>query len=591
MKLQYPLAACLASLLVALGGCGGSDGGSSSTSPGAGPTATVQPPDGVPAGTRPLPLPEYGKAYNNPQPRENIQDGGTLTLPIHRLGPNFNNLHVDGHILDVRLVMNWLAPRLWDYGPSGGATPNQDYLLSAELVSESPQVVKYVLNPNARWNDGTAIDWTAFDAVWRTQRGGDDRYSPPSTTGYESISNVAKGEQDNEVIVTFAEPFYPIEYVFAEVLHPKNLDPQFYATGWINAVHSDLLAGPFVVASLTENRIELARNPKWWGNAAKLERVVYRQMELNASINAFQNGEIDATNVAIADRLRQISGMSNVQIRRGFDVRTAVYILGQASELFKDEAGRKAFMLGTDRRLLAEIDFQGLDWEEEPPGSATMFPWQQGYRDNIADLHFDPEPAKTLLDSSGWIVGADGYRYKDGKLAEFTYVTFGDDPLVAALARAQQQMARDIGLQMHIDIRRSADFAPTFTKGRRDFDVVIMAWQAESPFEYTNGCQLYCSDSESNFTDLGTPELDAQLRSIPAISDAAEAIRVANEAEAMALHLYGLLPLMNGPRMDAVKKGLVHYGPAGFWVPPPEDIGWQKDSAASPGADSSTGGP
>jgi peptide/nickel transport system substrate-binding protein len=175
MKLQYPLAACLASLLVALGGCGGSDGGSSSTSPGAGPTATVQPPEGEPAGTRPLPLPEYGKAYTNPQPRENIQDGGTLTLPINRLGPNFNGMHVDGHTVDVRLVMNWLAPRLWDYGPSGGATPNQDYLLSAELVSESPQVVKYVLNPNARWNDGTAIDWTAFDAVWRTQRGGDDR--------------------------------------------------------------------------------------------------------------------------------------------------------------------------------------------------------------------------------------------------------------------------------------------------------------------------------------------------------------------------------------------------------------------------------
>jgi peptide/nickel transport system substrate-binding protein len=575
MDSRHPITALLASLIVALGGCGGSDGASSTERPAG--AAMIQPPEGVPAGTSPLPLPEYGKAYNNPQPRENIRDGGTLTLPIGQLGPNFNYLHVDGNTGDVSLVMNWIAPRLWYYTPSGGVMPNPNFLLSYELVSEKPQTVKFVLNPQARWNDGTPIDWTAFDTVWRTQRGGDERYAPAATAGYESIAAVEKGAADNEVVVTFATPFHPIEALFAELAHPKNLDAEFYRTGWINQIHSDLLAGPFVVASLTENRIELERNPKWWGNPAKLDRVIYRQMELAASINAFQNGEIDATNVAIADRLRQVSGMPNVQIRRGFDTRTVVYILGHASELFKDEAARKAFMLGTDRRLLAEIDFQGLDWQEEPPGSALMFPWQEGYRDNLADLHYDPEEANRVLEEAGWNRGQDGYRYKDGKRAEFTYVTFGDDPIIAALARAQQQMAKEIGLDMRIDIRRSADFGPTMAKGRRDFDVVLMAWGAEDPFGYVYGCQLYCSDSESNFSDVGTPEIDALFRRVTTIADRAEAIRLANEAESMALHLYGMLPLQNGPRMTAVKKGLVHYGPAGFWVPPPEDIGWQKE--------------
>jgi peptide/nickel transport system substrate-binding protein len=591
MKFEHAITASLASLVIGLGGCGGSDGESTrQSSAGSPPAPTVQPPEGVPAGTSPLPLPEYGKAYNNPQPRENIRDGGTLTLPIGRLGPNFNYLHVDGNTVDVSLVMNWIAPRLWEYTPSGGVAPNENYLLSFELVSESPQVVKFVLNPQAKWNDGTPIDWTTFDTVWKTQRGGDDRYSPAATAGYESIASVAKGDEDNEVIVTFEQPFYPIEALFAELIHPKNLDADFYRTGWVNQIHSELLAGPFVVASLVENRIELERNPKWWGDPAKLDRVIYRQMELSASINAFQNGEIDATNVAIADRLRQVSGMSNVQIRRGFDTRTVVYILGQTSELFKGEAGRKAFMLGTDRRLLATIGFQGLDWEEDPPGSSVMFPWQEGYRDNIADLHFDSAQAKQVLDASGWRLADDGYRYKDGKLAEFTYVTFGDDPIVAALARAQQQMSKEIGLQMHIDIRRSADFAPTLAKGRRDFDVVILAWSAEDPFGYVYGCQLYCSDSESNFMDLGTPEIDALYRRVSTIADRAEAIRVSNEAESLALHLYGMLPLENGPRMVAVKTGLVHYGPAGFWVPRAEDIGWQKEPS-SPAAGVTDSGP
>ena len=58
----------------------------------------------------------------------------------------------------------------------------------------------------------------------------------------------------------------------------------------------------------------LKRNPKWWGATAKLEQVTYVQMEDQASINAFQNGEIDATGVGTADRLKQVSGMQHVQI-------------------------------------------------------------------------------------------------------------------------------------------------------------------------------------------------------------------------------------------------------------------------------------
>jgi peptide/nickel transport system substrate-binding protein len=560
--------------VLALASCGGSGEPPAASAPGPSARASVQPPDGVPAGTSPLPLPEFGKAYNNPQPRENIRDGGVLTLPIGAFGPNFNAFNVDGGNAEVNVIMNWLAPRLWNFTPSGDASPNTPFLLSAELVSDNPETVKFVLNPNAKWNDGTPIDWTAFDATWKLQRGGDSRYQPAATSGYESIASVEKGAAANEVVVTFKEPFYPYQYLFAEIAHPKNLDVDVYTSGWINKLPVDLLAGPFTVASLSEDRLVLERNPKWWGDTAKLEQVVFRKMEMLSSINAFQNGEIDSTNVAIADRLKQVSGMSNVQIRRGFDTRTVVYLMGRDSDLFKDEAARKAFMLGTDRKLLASINYQGLDWDEEAPGSTVMFPWQEGYRDNMPDLHYDPEQAKQVLEVAGWVLGDDGYRRKNGQLAEFTYVDFGDDPSSAALARAQQQMSKAIGLSMNIDIRKSADFAPTFTN--KNFDVVIMAWSATDPFGYINICQLFCSDSESNFTGLGNKELDILLRAPGNIADPAESIAAANEAEEKALHLFGMLPLFNGPRMAAVKTGLVNVGPAGFTVPRAENIGWQK---------------
>lgn len=569
----------LAALLAALAGCGGPGDTSgaptrdSSTAPGA-----AQPPDGVPAGTTPLPLPEPGKAYNNPQPRSNIKDGGTLTLPAGELGPNFNRMSVDGNTAVLHHITTWLSPQLWDYGIAGGVTPNPDYLLSAEIVGTDPETVKYTVNPNAKWNDGTPIDWTAFETMWKTQSGTDPRFNPASTDGYKSIGSVAKGEKDNEVIVTFKEPFYPFEILFSELEHPRNADPDFYKTGWLNKLHADLLAGPFTVESQTEDRLVLVRNPKWWGDSPKLDTVIYRQMDDIASVNAFQNGEVDTTTITggrqTADTLKQISGMKDAQVRRGPAITTSVYELGAQSELFKDPAARKAFVLGTDRRLLTEIRYQGMDWQEEPPGSGLIYTWEQGYRNNMPDIRHDPAQARAVLDAAGWALGPDGIRYKDGKPAEFIYVTFGDAPVFTAMARAQQKMAQDIGLKMSIDVRKSSDFSTTLTDG--SFDVVAMSWQASDPFGYAFAWQIYGSTSESNYSRAGSAHVDELLTNVVTIRDPAEALRTFNDAEREALELYGLFPLMNGPEQYAVRKGIANFGPSGFLVPNPEDVGWQK---------------
>jgi peptide/nickel transport system substrate-binding protein len=215
-----------------------------------------------------------------------------------------------------------------------------------------------------------------------------------------------------------------------------------------------------------------------------------------------------------------------------------------------------------------------------------MFTWQKGYRDNMADLHYDPDEAKLVLDAAGWAMGDDGYRHKDGQIAEFTYVDFGDDPIVAALARAQQKMSKDIGLLMQIDVRKSSDFSATTTN--RDFDVLIMAWSASDPFGYADMCQLYCSDSESNMTGLGDKELDDELRKPLTIANMATAIEAANDAERKAIHQYGIFPLFNGPRQIAVKEGLANFGSAGFASRPrsvanPLNVGWQKRPDAATG--------
>ncbi|MGP5195868.1 ABC transporter family substrate-binding protein [Arthrobacter rhombi] len=572
MKMNKILAVAATASVFALSACGGANNGDGSD--GADQSAAKQPAAGVAPNTDPLPQPEVGQLYNNPQERDAVKDGGTLTLSIGEIPPNFNGFNIDGNTVYTTNIDNWTSPTLWNFTESGEASPDKDYLLSAELVSEDPETVKYVLNPDAKWNNGDQITWKAFETTWKTQSGKSDKYNPAATDGYENIESVKKGENEKEAIVTFKKSFYPYETLFGNLEHPKNLDAKFYKTGWVNDPHNELRAGPYKVGDHSKTELTLVPNPEWWGEKPKLDKVVYKQMESSASINAFQNGEIDATGVGTADRLAQIKDMEDVQLRRGFDSSVAVYTFGQDSPLFENDYARKAFSLSTDRKQLQEIAYKGLDWEEPLPGSEVLYPWMPTYTDNLDGFEYDVDAAKKLMEDNGWTMNDDGYYAKDGKVAEFKYVNFGDDPISDARARAQQSMSKKAGLKMEIDNKKSADFSKTVTSGA--FDVIIMRWSQGDPYGYAWACQLYCSDSESNFSGVGSDEVDKMMKKVTTVADQDEALKLANEAETKALAQFGTLPLSNGPDMSAVKKGLANYGPSGWLVEEPENVGWEK---------------
>ena len=161
-----------------------------------------------------MPAPDASKAYNNPQERDNIQDGGTLTLATTEIGPNWNANSTDGNSLYMSEFWSFYQPHLWDYSFDGKATPNPDFLSKVTLTSEDPMVVTYDINPDAKWNDGSEIDYTAFQSTWNALNGKDSAYNPPMTTGYDQIASVEKGESDKQVVVTFETPFYPYTGLF-----------------------------------------------------------------------------------------------------------------------------------------------------------------------------------------------------------------------------------------------------------------------------------------------------------------------------------------------------------------------------------------
>lgn len=365
--------------------------------------------------------------------------------------------------------------------------------------------------------------------------------------------------------------------LFAPLVHPKATDPTVFNQGWVNNPHNEWGAGPFEIQSATEDQVVFVRNPKWWGKKAKLDKVVVKRMEDTAAMNAFQNGEIDSVDsISTKDKVKAARSVKGAQLRYGYSTKIRVINLNAKAGAFKDKAVRKAVVQAFDVATYNKIQFQGMSWKSEQPGSELLSMFQAGYKNNLpADGKFNVENAKKTLEAAGYKMGKDGYYAKNGKTVQFTFTFFGDDSTQAALANAFQAMMKKAGMKCKTVNKSASKFSKTVSSF--DFQVLPMAWVSQSPLSFVGSAsQVYGSKSDSNFTGTGNKKIDALLAKVGKTYDYKEQTALANKAESMAFAEYGTLPVSAPPTYQAYKKGFANGGPAGYANVFVENIGWQK---------------
>lgn len=516
----------------------------------------------------------------NEQPYDKIKEGGTITTAITEINAQMNVWHADMTAY-TRDLWEWYNPVALNFDAEGNVSPDPDYFTDiSDEVKDGKTVVTYTINDKATFNDGTAIDWKAMEAAWKACGAIDEAYTCNSTDGYDKIESVEAGENDKQAVVTFKSEFPWWKGLFDTFLHPKALDNKVFQEGYVNEPHPEWGAGPYKVEKIdpTAGVAVFVPNDKWWGeDKGKLEKRVFQQMESQASINAFRNGQIDATGVATKERLEQIKDMEDIDVRRGSSPASRLLTLNSEGPLLGDDKVREAIYTAIDRQVIADINFQGLDYTEELPGSFLLFPYQEGYQDNFGEaVSFDVEKSKSLLEEAGWTEGAEGIREKDGEKLEINYPTFGDEPTTVATAKALQSMLKEAGIQLNIQEKASADFAKVMNA--REFDMVFSGFLSSDPYGVAYACQIWCSESSLNRSGVGTPEIDKLLKEDMVAEGTEEGqTKVANEAEAEAFKRFGLMPMYGGPEIVAAKKGLANMGAGVFAVPRIQDIGWVEE--------------
>lgn len=530
---------------------------------------------------------EVEQADYNPQPRENLKEGGTANFPINEIPEQLNSFHGDGSA-DTARVAAWYMPQILLQEPDGTPYKHDAYLdeWKIETVDGNTQIT-FTFTEEATWNDGTPMDWTAIEATWKASRSNDEGYVPNAIDGYKEIASVEQGDSPKTAIVTFDGEFaWPQMPFLTGVIHPKLAEsPEVFNTAMIDNPHPEWGAGPYTIDEFDANTdfISFKPNDKWWGDKPLLEKVTFKGMDAQASINAFKNGEIDTVGVGTKDRLAQVADMEGIEVYRAMQTANTLLEVDAEKPQFADVKVREAFFKAINIEQQKQIAWNGLDYEEEPAGSFTLFNFQPGYSNSLekAGWEYNPEAANALLDEAGWVAGADGVREKDGVKLSATYPIFSDDPTQAALAQSIQASLKEIGFEVKVDVRPPNKFAEDYNN--KNWDIMSLRFTSSDPFGAAWFFQLYGQDQGLNLSGVQNEETDKRIHEeVESIKDPVKQTEAAMELEAEIFQEWGLIPLYNGPSITAAKEGLANLTPEPyvgldlFGVQPVENVGWEK---------------
>jgi len=372
--------------------------------------------------------------------RAAVQADATAVLEVASVPTNLNPHSAGGDTQATAEVGSAIWPQAYQVGPGLAIEPDTAVVTSAEVVSLSPQTVVYHLNPRAVWSDGVPIRSDAFSYLWHEELLHQSTAIGASTSGYQDIASVTGSHGGTTVTVVFRTPDAAWTSLFDDLLPPQVGRQVGWADGFDAAhLHQLVFGGPWIVSSwVPGQRLELSRNPRWWGPRPTLAHIVLQtEGSADQAVAALAGGHaqavalpgatlglLDAVSSLPGVRSSTVSGATMVQV--AFNTRLAP---------LDAVAFRQAVAHLIDPTAIVDDLVAPLDPAATVDGSFLYANGQAGYADDgAAYATRDPSAADRLLASAGVTFTSHGVATLAHQPVELTLAWAAGDPWSALVA-------------------------------------------------------------------------------------------------------------------------------------------------------------
>lgn len=180
------------------------------------------------------------------------------------------------------------------------------------------------------------------------------------------------------------------------------------------------------------------------------------------------------------------------------------FVLNNNHPALSDVNVRRALLMATDRQAFIDDVYLG----QAVPATSNLSPNVAFFYNPEVPLYdFDPEGAADLLDESGWVMGDDGVREKDGQKLEFTLTVIQGDSQRRPEAELAQQWYKDLGVDMAIE--EVTDAVAGMNEDR--YDASLFNWVYGGGNGEPDARDTLSTDGASNHSSFSNTEVDELL--------------------------------------------------------------------------------
>jgi peptide/nickel transport system substrate-binding protein len=483
----------------------------------------------------------------------------TLTIgaaaPVTSVDPHFHNLGPN----------NALTMHIFDRLVERDARARPQPSLAASWRALSDTEWEFRLRPDVTWHDGRSF--TADDVVFTFARVPEVPNSPGGFQGFlRAITRVEVVDPHTIRLHTrVPHPLMPLDLASVSIIARHAAEGA--GTEDFNSGRAAIGTGPYrLVSYRLGDRVEMARNERWFGGTEPWERVSYRIISNDgARTAALLAGDVDLIEQVPTSDLARLRRDPRITVTEVPSLRTVFlapdYGRDGGSPLLTDHAGnplpanplrdvrvRRALSMAINREALVERVMEGA-----ATATAQWLPEGAfGYHPRVRPRAFDPEGARRLLAEAGY---PEGFR--------ITLSTPNDRwPNDSRIAQAVAQMWTRIGVRTQVEALPWTGFVPK--RMRFEYAVQLGAW-GSSTGEASNflvntvatrdRAKLTGANNNARFS---SPVFDELVARGSAILDDERREAVWHEAVELYAEEEPLIQLIQYVNTWALRRGLTH---------------------------------
>jgi peptide/nickel transport system substrate-binding protein len=449
-----------------------------------------------------------------------------ITLGMQLEPPNLDPTGGAAAAIDEVVYAN-LFEGLTRYNPDGTISPA---LAESWEVSEDGKVYTFRLREGVKFHDGT--EFTADDVKFTLDRARAEDSTNAQKALFAGIADVAVVDPQT-VRVTLSTPngafATNMAWGDAVIVAPESVE---------QAATAPVGTGPFrFVRWVAGDRVELERNPDYWGEAPALEAATFKFIsDPTAAFAALMAGDVDAFPVFPApENLAQFEADPRFKVIVGSTEGETILAMNHATPELQDVRVRQAITHAINRKDIID----GAMFGYGTPIGTHFAPHNPNYVD-LTDLSaYDPEKARALLAEAGH---AEGLRLSL-KLPPPSYARRGGEIIAAQL--------REVGIETDIENIEWAQWLEQVFRGK-DFDLTIIS--------HTEPMDIGIYARPDYYFQYANPALNEVMAKLDVSTDAAERSALLKQAQEIIAKDY-----VNAYLFQLAKTGVANAKIEGLW--------------------------